>query len=78
MTILALSLLVFLNRILNRRLIVVSPTDTGVSAVNWEWSAVLRESLLKILSDGNYVIPLLYTVRDRTAQVGSLTILSCK
>lgn len=40
----------------------VSPTDTGVSAVNWERSAVLGESLLKILSEGNYVIALLYAV----------------
>lgn len=56
----------------------VSLTDMGVSAVNWERSAVLAESLLKILSKGNYVIPLLYAVKDRIAEVGSLTILSCK
>lgn len=56
----------------------VSLTDMGVSAVNWERSAVLAESLLKILSKGNYVIPLLYAVQDRIAEVGSLTILSCK
>lgn len=56
----------------------VSPTDTRVSAAYWERSAVLGESLLKILSEGNYVIPLLYAVRDRISEVGSLTILSCK
>lgn len=41
----------------------VSPADTGVSAANWERSAVLSESRLKILSEGNYVILLLYSER---------------
>lgn len=77
-TILALSLHVFLNRIMNSRLIVVSLTDMRVSAVNWEWSPVLRGSLFKISSEGNCIIPLLYTVLDRIAEFGSLTILSCK
>lgn len=71
MTILALSLPVFLKRIVNRGLIVVSPADTGVSAADWECSAVLREYLLKILSGGNCAIPLLYTVLDRILEVGS-------
>lgn len=67
--ILAISSLSFLNRILNRRMIMVSPTDTGVSIANWECSAVSRD--LKILSEGNCVISLLYAEQDRIAEVGS-------
>lgn len=54
----------------------VSPTDRAV----WELggSAVFGESLHRILSRGNNVMPLLYTESDRIAEVGSLTILSCK